>query len=135
MQNRYKGSCLCTSVQYELVGEFESFFLCYCSRCQKDTGSAHAANLFTDFSKLTWIKGNSSVKTYQHPNSQHVKSFCENCGSAVPTVTNSSGIILVPAGSLDSPVSISPTARIFIGSCASWSKDVDSLLSFEKLPE
>jgi hypothetical protein len=135
VKNQYKGSCLCGNVQYELVGEFQSFFLCHCSRCQKDTGSAHAANLFAQSSRLSWIKGKSSVKTYVHPNSQHAKSFCQNCGSAVPTVEDSLGFITVPAGSLDSQVLISPTARIFMGSCANWLKDFGSIPSFERLPE
>jgi hypothetical protein len=135
MRERHKGSCLCGSVKYELLGEFQSFFLCHCSRCQKDTGSAHAANLFAESSTLTWTQGEEAVRTYKHPNSLHEKSFCGNCGSALPRVEESLSHIVVPAGSLDSPVPISPTAKIFVADRASWAQDLPDVPSFEGLPE
>ena len=135
MVNKFQGSCLCGRVQFELEGEFQSFFLCHCKRCQKDTGSAHAANLFITSCTLTWVAGENTVKTYQHANSQHAKSFCQNCGSAVPTVADDLGLIVVPAGSLDNPEPIVPTAKIFVGSKASWSYDLGGVPSFEELPE
>ena len=42
--NPTTGKCLCGVVQFRISGEFESFFLCHCSRCRKDSGSAHSAN-------------------------------------------------------------------------------------------
>lgn len=133
--SQYLGSCLCGKVKYELLGDFQSFFLCHCSRCQKDTGSSHAANLFAQDTLLTWLQGKDDVKTYQHPNSLHTKSFCQNCGSALPTFIKSIHCVVVPAGSLDSPVPISPTAKIFAAHSASWSKGIDRLPSFDELPE
>ncbi len=37
----------------------------HCIRCQNDTGSAHAANLFAKASTLTWLKGEKSIKKNQ----------------------------------------------------------------------
>lgn len=134
MTNKHKGSCLCGSVKYELSGDFQSFFLCHCTRCQKGTGSAHAANLFAKASTLTWLQGESAVKTYQHPNSMHAKSFCQKCGSALPMIAESINSVVVPAGSLDSPIPIEPTGKIFMSSCPSWSRNLGSVSSYEKLP-
>ncbi|AEX24626.1 MULTISPECIES: GFA family protein [Vibrio] len=134
MANKHLGSCLCGRVRYELSGDFQSFFLCHCTRCQKDTGSDHAANLFAKASKLTWLQGESDVKTYQHPTSMHVKSFCKKCGSALPTIAESINSVVVPAGSLDSPISIKPTANIFVSNGASWSRNLDSVPNYEELP-
>lgn len=135
MTNKYLGSCLCGEVKYELSGDFQSFFLCHCTRCQKDTGSAHAANLFAQAGTLTWLQGEGNVKTYQHLNSRHTKSFCQKCGSALPTIAESIHSVVVPAGSLDSPVSIEPTAKIFVGYCASWTKNLASVPYYDELPE
>jgi len=44
--NEKAGSCLCKKINFEIEGEFDSFYLCHCGRCRKDTGSAHAANFF-----------------------------------------------------------------------------------------
>lgn len=49
---KYSGSCLCGEVTFEIEGDFEDFYLCHCERCRKDTGSAHAANLFSSTAKL-----------------------------------------------------------------------------------
>lgn len=135
MPTTHLGSCLCGQVKYQLSGDFQSFFLCHCSRCQKDTGSAHAANLFAKAGALTWLQGNALVKTYLHPNSRHGKSFCQHCGSALPTFAESINCVVVPAGSLDGPVPISPTAKIFMDSCASWSMNLADVASYQGLPE
>jgi len=52
MSNTYAGSCLCGEVRFEIEGEFERFYLCHCEFCRKDTGSAHAANLFSSTAAL-----------------------------------------------------------------------------------
>ena len=40
------GSCLCGLVKFEVTPPFAAFRYCHCSRCQKASGSAHAANAF-----------------------------------------------------------------------------------------
>ena len=135
MINTHQGSCLCGRVKYELSGDFQSFFLCYCTRCQKDTGSAHAANLFAKEGSLTWLQGENDIRVYKHENSLHAKSFCQNCGSALPTFADSINSVVVPAGSLDSPLSITPTAKIFVDSCAVWSMNLSDVPGYKELPE
>ncbi len=135
MTHKYQGSCLCGEVKYELSGDFQFFYLCHCTRCQKDTGSAHAANLFAKANTLTWLRGENDVKTYQHLNSMHVKSFCQECGSALPAISESLNIVVVPAGSLDSPIPIEPTAKIYVSHRANWSKKLGNIPSYDESPE
>lgn len=134
MFNKYLGSCLCENVKYEIKGKFDSFFLCHCKFCQKDTGSAHSANLFSTNSKLNWLSGKESVKTFILAKTRHVKSFCTICGSAVPSIQSKGELIVVPAGSLDVPVEIRPNAHLFTASKAAWDEDLESLRSFKGLP-
>lgn len=134
MDSKHRGSCLCKSVEYAIQGDFESFFLCYCVHCQKDSGSAHAANLFSSSATLNWIKGRENIKTYQLDNTHHAKSFCRNCGSAMPIHDEKLNLLVVPAGSLDTILDVKPDARIFLGSKASWVDKLDDITGFEKLP-
>ena len=83
MSERHAGSCLCGAVSFEIAGSFERFFLCHCGRCRKDTGSAHAANLFASDARLHWLTGREQVRTYELPGSRHRRSFCSACGSAL----------------------------------------------------
>ncbi len=131
----YTGSCLCGVVAFEITGEFDSFYLCHCRHCQKDTGSAHGANLFSSGAKLLWKSGESKVQTFQLPKTRHVKCFCSVCGSALPSVQMNGSLLVVPAGSLDQDLSIKPTAHIYTASAPTWSENLEQVVSFDKLPK
>ncbi|MDR3376862.1 MAG: GFA family protein, partial [Ancalomicrobiaceae bacterium] len=120
MTRQTLGSCQCGTVRFQISGEFESFFLCHCARCRKDTGSAHAANLFSSTAEITWLSGRDSIKTYRIPTTRHERSFCVECGSALPGVQLNGALLVVPAGSLDSAIDIRPNAHICLGSRAEW---------------
>ncbi|UXH99964.1 GFA family protein [Photobacterium sp. TY1-4] len=134
MTCKYSGSCLCGAVKFEIHGVFDSFYLCHCSRCQKDTGSAHGANLFSTTAQLTWLQGQAFVKTFQLPSTRHCKSFCVECGSALPNVQMGGTLLVVPAGSLDSPLVNRPDAHLFMSSKAEWDERLDSVKQYEALP-
>ena len=129
-----KGSCLCGKVSFEIDGGFDSFFLCHCEYCQKDTGSAHGANLFSTTAKLSWVSGENLVKLFNLPNTRHTKSFCINCGSALPNIQMKGKLLVVPAGALDDNVSMKPTAHIFIASKADWDVDLDGVRKIDGPP-
>lgn len=128
------GSCLCGKATFEIEGDFESFFFCHCKYCQKDTGSAHAANLFSSKAKLKWISGEDHIRTFNLPSTRHTKSFCHNCGSAMPSLQMEGKLLVVPAGCLDTDVNTKPTAHIFNASKANWEDSLSTLQRFDKTP-
>ncbi len=128
------GSCLCGAVKFEVNGEFDSFYLCHCRYCQKDTGSAHGANLFSRSAQLQWLTGSDKVTVFTLPGTRHHRSFCRLCGSALPSA-QAGGMLVVPAGSLDTDISVLPTAHIFTSSRAGWERWSEALPSFSGLPE
>lgn len=134
MDKRASGSCLCGAVTFDISGAFESFFLCHCSRCRKDTGSAHGANLFSMSAELIWRSGADNVTTFALPGTMHVKSFCATCGSALPTRQMGGALLVVPAGALDSAVDIRPNARICYASRAGWVDGLDDIETVDGLP-
>lgn len=130
---KYSGSCLCKKVAFEVIGEFTAFFFCHCSRCQKGSGSAHGANLFSQTAELSWISGKESVKTFRIEGTRFIKSFCETCGSGLPN--KNMDLLVVPAGSLDCDVDVKPNAHIFCGSKANWDQDLELVAKFENFPK
>jgi hypothetical protein len=132
--NKYHGSCLCAEVSFEIAGDFESFYLCHCQHCRKDTGSAHAANLFSSTATLKWIAGENSVQTFNLPSTRHCKSFCAICGSALPNWQMHGKLLVVPAGSLNSEIAIKPNAHIFVDSKASWDEALEKIPMIGRLP-
>lgn len=132
--NLTTGQCLCGAVKFSISGEFESFFLCHCARCRKDSGSAHSANLFSTTAKINWVSGESNIKTFRLSGSRHIRSFCTECGSALPVFQEDPGLLVVPAGSLDSPITIRPNAHICCSSRADWDNDLASIEKIDGLP-
>src|SRR5262252_868938 len=134
MSARYLGSCLCGEDRFEVIGDFDSFFLCHCGRCRKDTGSAHAANLFSSTASINWLSGQSKIKTFRVPATRHEKSFCSECGSALPGLQMNGTLLKVPAGSLDSAIATRPDAHIFVASGADWDTRLEDVPRFDMLP-
>lgn len=130
----YFGSCLCGTVSFEIQGDFDSFYLCHCQHCQKDTGSAHAANLFSQSATLVWRSGADVVASFTLPGTRHSKCFCTLCGSALPN-TQAPGLLVAPAGCFDTEISMTPTAHIFSSSKAAWDDNLGELPAFEGLPD
>lgn len=127
MTEPYRGSCLCGQVRFTIEGEFGSFLLCHCEHCRKDTGSAHAANLFSSAARLSWLAGEEQVRVYRLPASRHAKSFCSTCGAALPYQAAGSSLLVVPAGSLDGELGLRPSGHIFAASRADWDDELEAL--------
>ncbi len=134
MTRTTRGSCLCGAVRFEVSGDFDAFFLCHCSRCRKDSGSAHAANLFSASATIAWLAGRERVTSWRLPRSRHARSFCGACGSALPSVQMDGALLVVPAGSLDDPIAIRPTAHISCASRADWDVGLEHVATLDGLP-
>ena len=115
------GSCLCGSIKFELRPPFAAFRYCHCSRCQKASGSAHAANVFVPETQFRWLAGESLFKRFDLPSAKRFAvSFCPNCGTRVPHKVNTTQNMLIPAGVLDADPGARPDASIFWQSKAAW---------------
>ena len=53
--------------------------------------------------------------------------FCGLCGGRLPRQPQDTDTVVIPAGSLDTEAPITPEARIFTGSRATWSCSGDEL--------
>jgi hypothetical protein len=130
----HEGGCLCGRVAFRISGAFESFFLCHCSRCRKGSGSAHGANIFSSKASIAWLSGREDVATFRVPGTRHERSFCTACGSALPGVHAESGLLVVPAGCIDSAIAIRPMAHICCASRASWDEQLEHVPRLDALP-
>jgi hypothetical protein len=134
MPRNYSGSCLCGAVRFEVDGEFERFYLCHCEFCRKDTGSAHAANLFSSVATLRWISGFDKATLFNLTPTRHSRCFCSICGSALPHLQMEGRMLVVPAGSLNGGALRRPDAHIFVSSRAGWDDALEKVPVAEQLP-
>ena len=134
MRTTHAGSCLCGEVRFKVEGDFDRFYLCHCEYCRKDTGSCHAANLFSTRATLKWLSGAHAVTCFNLPNTRHGKCFCSICGSALPVMQIDEGLLIVPAGSLTGEFHMRPNAHIFVSSRAAWDEALETLPAVDGLP-
>lgn len=132
MDELQPGSCLCGAVRFEVSGAFDRFYLCHCSYCRKDSGSAHTANLFSSTATLKWNAGEEQTTSFKLPGTRHRRCFCSICGSALPYVAGS--MLVVPAGSLGGDFARKPDAHLFVASKARWDEDLNALPRLDGLP-
>jgi hypothetical protein len=129
------GSCLCGDVAYEIAGAPMLMYQCHCSRCRKSRSAAHGANLFYKLDQFRWIQGDSQVADYKLPEAKRFGvAFCKRCGGSTPRVSLERGIVVVPAGALDTDPDMTPMAHIFTASKAEWFEITDTVPQFAELP-
>ncbi len=134
-QMKFSGSCLCGTVQYDLSGDPKHFYHCHCRRCRKATGTGHATNLMIASGGVNWIKGEASLTRYKVPDAERFSTcFCGICGSLLPRFVAELGVVVIPAGTLDSEPAGMPEARIFWDSRADWSCSTGDLAVYSEYP-
>ena len=127
------GSCLCSSIKFEVTPPFTAFRYCHCTRCQKASGAAHAANAFVPEQQFKWLAGESLVKRFDLPGAKRFAvSFCTQCGTRVPHKINTTENILIPAGLLDGDPGARPESSIFWTSRAAWYGSPQDLPTFNE---
>ena len=130
------GSCLCGAVAYQVRAPFKQLAHCHCSRCRKATGAAYATNLYVERANFEWLRGEELTVRYDLPSAaSFATTFCRSCGAPLPHHTRSGRTVVVPAGSLDVPPPIPPTAHIFWESRAPWVRLTDDVPKFDTYPE
>jgi hypothetical protein len=90
--------------------------------------------LFSSAAAITWLSGHDRIKTYQVPATRHEKSFCIECGSALPRVQLNGALLVVPAGSLDTAIDIRPNWHIYFASRAQWDERLEDIPKMDGLP-
>jgi hypothetical protein len=129
------GSCLCGDVAFELEGAPTLVRNCHCSRCRRARSAAYATNVFYPADRLHWTRGQECIAEYKLPGARFfATAFCRRCGSSLPRVSPERGIVVVPAGSLDTDPRMQPMAHIHVASKATWFDITDSLPQFAELP-
>ncbi|MEO7725922.1 MAG: GFA family protein [Burkholderiales bacterium] len=127
------GSCLCGAVKFEVSPPFTAFRYCHCGRCQKASGSAHAANAFLPAKQFKWLAGESLIKQFDLPGAKRFAvSFCTQCGTRVPHKVKTTENMLVPAGVLDVDPGMRPENSIFWKSKAAWYREPQEMPKFDE---
>jgi hypothetical protein len=115
------GGCLCGGVRYEVTEPFTGASYCHCTRCQRRTGTAAAANARAPRGAVQVTAGESLVRVWYPPDRGWGKAFCSVCGSALwsqdPDDPEVRGVRL---GTVDGDPGVRPGHHQFTDYAAVW---------------
>ena len=120
------GECNCGAIAFEITSNISDVFICHCSICRRSTGSNGIAVVVIDNRDFHWIRGEELINTWHKPGHDWQTSFCQNCGSPLPSVNDESRMY-VPAGLItEGGESLRVTHHIWVDSKAVWDVIGDS---------
>jgi hypothetical protein len=117
------GGCACGAVRYQIDAEPIFVNNCYCSLCQRQTGSTSVVNAFFESSVIHQLSGNTTRHVLKGGSgSDHVIVRCADCGTALWSQYPRFGDMGagVRAGTLDDKNAVSPDAAIFVADKMPW---------------
>jgi hypothetical protein len=119
-----RGSCACGALAFESSHAPVLQLRCFCTDCQKSTGSVMAPLAFFPAGAVRILRG--QTRAYDSRNdSGHVvtKEFCPECGTTVfHGSTSYPHLRGVPVGILDDATHFRPTTNIYVGSAPPWAR-------------
>lgn len=116
-----KGSCLCGALRYEVDGELEGVWMCYCSNCRKTSGATGNAIVIVPRERFHWLGGEDHRTTYAVRPTYSI-TRCKTCGTPLPASEDEHNVYLT-AGTLDDPLDAGIKNHLFYGSKADWDRD------------
>lgn len=126
------GSCLCGARKYAIDGEIGGVWICHCSQCRKATGSTGNAILIVPKAQFRWLAGEDHCETFILRPTYSI-TRCRTCGTPLPAEEDEANVY-VTAGTLDDPLGLPITGRMFCGSRADWDRDDDATRLFDQRP-
>ena len=134
-EKRYTGGCLCGALRYEAFGEPLYAGHCYCSDCQKASGSGFIPFMGFPRSAVRFSGKTRRFRTKAARGGEAVRNFCSICGSLVfGGELGKADSFTIYAGSLDDPSSFHPKLAIFARSRPHWAIIPGDLAVFEEMP-
>ena len=130
------GGCLCGSLRYEAEGEPSAIGKCYCTDCQKESGTGHMT--FVAF-PADAIKVSGDARQYVKmgdSGNEVVRVFCPSCGTTITGQPKVLGdVSVIRAGTLDDPSGIVTTFAVYGCSAQAWDAPPAGLKVFETVPQ
>ena len=131
------GECLCGAVRFEGDVDPARVFICHCTDCQTQSGSAFRTIVLA--APETFALTSGQLETYEkRAESGVIRSlaFCGRCGTAVygGPGPGQPGLLSVRVGTLRQREQLRPVAQLWHRSAQSWLETLNDIPRLEKQP-
>jgi hypothetical protein len=129
-----RGSCLCGSIRYEVMGPLRGALNCHCSMCRKAHGAAFRSRAAVRRADFQFTQGESLLSRYESSRGNY-RCFCSRCGSPLVSFFDADpNTIGLPLGALDDDPGVRPGCHVHVASKAPWYEITDELPRFDEVP-
>ena len=118
----YEGGCQCGALRYEITAAPLVLYVCHCSECQTQSGSAFGMSLAVPSDTFSMRSGTPKTWTRSSASLHRVAcAFCADCGVRIyHRPERKPDTINVKPGTLDDTTWLDPAAHLWTGSAQPW---------------
>ena len=130
------GSCQCGQVTFEFSGEPINEVFCYCTDCQKRTGSDQWFGIWVPSDNFSFT-GNTSPAVYTTHDDAGADircHTCPECGVSLSVEFTRAGFHTVAAGCIDGHAEFKPRFAMFAASAPPWAVLPTDIPVFDRFP-
>ena len=129
------GGCRCGNLRYSVNAEPAVVRLCWCRDCQYWALGSAAVNLVVAREAVRLEGDATAWESFAESGRRMRRSFCPKCGTHIFSQCHeNTSHMVVRAGSLDDPDSVTPTAVIWTDSAPPWAYIDPNLHAFSGQP-
>jgi hypothetical protein len=116
------GGCQCGALRYEVRAEPLAVYVCHCTECQRQSGSAFGMSAMVPRPALIYTKGVPRRLTRKADSGRSIESdMCESCGvRPVNLPAANDKVAIVKPGTLDDTSWLHPVGHIWTKSAQAW---------------
>ena len=128
MLERHGGGCLCGAIRFVMTGKPMKTSICYCSQCQRQSGSPMPAFATCRAEQLTITTG--EPVSYRS-SERATRYFCSRCGSSLFWIEDDSDARDIYLGTFDKPSELPvPRYAIWAAHRVAWIPDLAWIPSY-----
>ena len=136
MQLPLTGGCQCGSVRYQITANPLAVYVCHCTECQRQSGSAFALSLAVAREALVVVEGAPAVWRRELEGGRIIDClFCGACGVRLfHNPERNPRASIVKPGTLDDTTWLKPVGHIWTRSAQSWVPIPQTTVNYEGQP-
>ena len=130
------GGCQCGTVRYQITAAPLAVYVCHCTECQRQSGSAFALSLAVARDALAVVDGAPAVWRRELEDGRVIDClFCGDCGVRLfHNPERNPRASIVKPGTLDDTTWLKPVGHIWTKSAQSWVPIPNDTVNYEAQP-
>lgn len=137
MQLPLTGGCQCGGLRYEVRAEPLSVYVCHCTECQRQSGSAFAMSAVVPRPALVYLSGRPKRCSRKADSGNTIDGdFCPDCGVRLAHYPSANDkVAILKPGTLDDTRWLVPVGHIWTRSAQAWVTIPDDTVRFAGHPD